>query len=504
MANNLYLFGIGGTGSRVIKSLTMLLATGVKLKDSEDEEINKVIPIIIDPDKSNGDLTRTSQILQNYQKIRKKLDFDKTKDNNFFRTDITALSDLSEAPNKASKTISDHFTFDLKGVTDQKFGDYINESSLDKSNKAFINLLFSEDNLNADMIAGFKGNPNIGSVVLNQLKDSKEFKLFASRYRDGDKIFIISSIFGGTGAAGFPLLVKNIRTAASPLQNPDLLRKATIGAVTVLPYFGVTTDNKSKINKATFVSKAKAALSYYSRNLSGNDSINALYYIGDDLSKDYTNQEGNKKQKNDAHFIELVAALSIIDFVEIDGLKTNDDGKAQEPRYSEYAIGKDEPKLNYSHLGKDTKSIIQKPLTQYLLFQKYLHEQLSDSIERQPWSVRGKIKIDKNFTSDPQSEFFEPLTAFNKFFAEWLGEIAGNERSFKPYKETTSSNLFKLLDEIDEKKYSLMASRGENYGLFDDRLNKYERQVGNSNVEQKFMSLFYLTTQDIISTKFTI
>ena len=58
------------------------------------------------------------------------------------------------------------------------------------------------------MKVGFKGNPNIGSIVLNQFTRSNEYKEFAQSFNDGDAIFIINSIFGGTGASGFPLLLK--------------------------------------------------------------------------------------------------------------------------------------------------------------------------------------------------------------------------------------------------------------------------------------------------------
>ena len=61
----LYVFGIGGTGSRVLKSLTMLLASGVKLQNDFDT----LVPIIIDPDAANGDLNRTADILTKYQNI---------------------------------------------------------------------------------------------------------------------------------------------------------------------------------------------------------------------------------------------------------------------------------------------------------------------------------------------------------------------------------------------------------------------------------------------------
>jgi hypothetical protein len=54
----LFIFGIGGTGSRVIKSLSMLLAAGIR-SDNDFE----IVPIIIDPHKDNEDLKRTVSIL---------------------------------------------------------------------------------------------------------------------------------------------------------------------------------------------------------------------------------------------------------------------------------------------------------------------------------------------------------------------------------------------------------------------------------------------------------
>ena len=61
--SKLYLFGIGGTGSRVIRSLTMLLASGV------DAGVDTIVPVLIDPDLSNGDLTRTVNLLKKYKEI---------------------------------------------------------------------------------------------------------------------------------------------------------------------------------------------------------------------------------------------------------------------------------------------------------------------------------------------------------------------------------------------------------------------------------------------------
>lgn len=65
----LYVFGIGGTGARVLRSFTMMMAAGVNIGADE------IVPVIIDPDASNADLTRTVALMNIYRSIRSSLSF---------------------------------------------------------------------------------------------------------------------------------------------------------------------------------------------------------------------------------------------------------------------------------------------------------------------------------------------------------------------------------------------------------------------------------------------
>ncbi len=128
------------------------------------------------------------------------------------------------------------------------------------------------DLLDIEMDIGFVGNPNIGSVVLNQFKDSEEFKEFASNFNDDDRVFIISSIFGGTGAAGFPTVLKNIRDAMNNnnIDGKGFLQNAKIGAVTVLPYFNIEKESEnSPIQKSDFIGKTKSSIVLLQRQCHG-------------------------------------------------------------------------------------------------------------------------------------------------------------------------------------------------------------------------------------------
>lgn len=483
----LFIFGIGGTGIRVVKSLTMLLATGVDINATE------VVPVMVDPHQSNKDLKRTVNLLENYQAIQNSLQGQ----SGFFKTKITTLQNLVSSRDMLSST----FSFHLKDVQNEQFRDYVDYGRLDKSNKALMSLLFSEKNLETEMDIGFIGNPNIGSVVLNQFKDSEEFLHFASNFQQNDRIFIISSIFGGTGAAGFPTILKNIRNAQPPLPNHEWIRNASVGAITLLPYFGVAPNPKSKIDKATFISKSKAALSYYERSISGIDAVNALYYLGDDTTKDYPNDPGEGGQKNDAHFIELAAALSVIDYMNMDSrFLATANGKATQPVYKEFGLKEDREVLDFTMLGDRTQELLKKPLSQYMLFNLYLYQHLPKYINKQPWTNRRQPKINQSFVSSP---FYQNhLSSFNGHFGQWLHELARNKRAFAPFNTTVGKgNLFEYINNIRSRRHWSPLAK-DNYVLYDEELNKAERSVGSPSAEQKFMNIFYRATERLLGKKY--
>ena len=235
----LFIFAIGGTGSRVLKSMIMLCAAGVRPVDANGKPLQDVelVPIIIDPHKSNADLKRTERLLSAYGTIREKLYGKNANANGFFATKI---SSLKEVVSSTQVPLDDSFIFNLAAVENYKFRDFISYNTMNEPNQALTSLLFADYQLENKMSIGFVGSPNIGSVALNSIKDSNEFKAFANVFADGDRIFFISSIFRGTGAAGFPIIVKNIRQAKNiDAKNKAFLQRAPIGGLTVLPYFSL-------------------------------------------------------------------------------------------------------------------------------------------------------------------------------------------------------------------------------------------------------------------------
>lgn len=461
----IYVFGIGGTGSRVMRSLTMLLAAGVDMNGYD------IVPIIIDPDSSNSDLTRCVQLLNRYEDLHKSLNFSEGNENRFFKTKI-----LRTMPS---------FKLLIKDTDDKSFRQFISYANMSKENQAMAQMLFSEANLESDMNVGFKGNPNIGSVVLNQIETSENFEEFANTFADGDKIFIISSIFGGTGASGFPLLLKTLRHNKS-IPNHAIINSAEIGALTMLPYFKVRQDADSSIDSATFISKAKSALKYYESNITKNQELNAFYFLGDNDTNTYDNHEGGTDQKNAAHLLELMAATAIVDFAghQHEGECTN----------KELSINYDSGSVTMNCFFSDIARMLRRPLTQFILMANCFDEKM-DFISSNKLAANSRLF--KDTSSFYKSQFVIQLHKFLKAFKEWLGEMHDNHLPLSLFKLNTGSKPFDLVTDV---KASRIMDINSDYDLFFSKMNGVK--ITSTSENDKLLEMFYLATRKLVELKY--
>ena len=197
-----FVFCIGGTGLRVMKSVVMMAAAGMKTNGYD------IVPVIIDPHVDLEENTILTTTIGDYIKVYKNATSDRAQQLSapagFFNTKITRLEDLDNQQNSVSASMAEKKTF----------GQYLNVGKLANNdvNKFLIQTLYSQENLSNSLSVGFKGNPNVGTVVLNEMISGADwYDAFRRHCEKGDRIFIISSIFGGTGASGYPLLEKKIR-----------------------------------------------------------------------------------------------------------------------------------------------------------------------------------------------------------------------------------------------------------------------------------------------------
>lgn len=464
--SRLFLFAIGGTGSRVLRSLTMMLAAGVKM------DVDEIVPVIIDPDASNADLTRTITLLQNYRAISSSLTFPDGSRSRFFRTGI-----VEALPS---------FTLRVRDTDDRSFGRFIDYASMSRADKAMARMLFSDRNLAASMEVGFKGNPNIGSVVLNQIATSADFATLMSRLETGDKIFIISSIFGGTGASGFPLLLKTLR-GGDNFPNFAIANAAPIGALTVLPYFTVFRDEHSEIDSATFISKTRSALAYYENNISRNKAINALYFLGDEMSRVYENHEGGTAQRNDAHLIEFLGATAIIDFVNtVDGSMNIS---------KELGLRDIENDVTFDAFYDGMRRDLYSPMTQLSLMLNAMLDNF-DYFASDTFDANSAKK--GNFTPLYSSRFMSALKDVARQYRGWLYELRGNRRGLDLFDPEPGMSPFHLVNGVAPRKVMSLAS---DYPLIASRLNSAFGKTVSRDTVSRWLEMWWNATERLVAEK---
>ena len=307
--NNLYVFAIGGSGERVMKSLVMALAAGMPMG------AKKVIPVFVDNDVKSNALTTCLDLIKYYR-----ADPEHDSPNNGeagLHYLCKKANQNGKVPSFAHVEIGEPVILNVAGAQigtlDAIIGSLNKNDAIERCIDEEKKLLFTDDDLAMPLTVGFVGNPNVGSVVLNSLSlHSDGFTTILGNAGPNDGVFVIGSLFGGTGAAGFPLIINKIDEA--PI-NPLL------GGVAVLPYFNIQQGNqitglidtsRYDVNSDTFSAKTRAALMYYDEYMR---NMHYMYYVGDNGNRtQYQHYVGGAKQRNPYNLIELMAAMTIVNF----------------------------------------------------------------------------------------------------------------------------------------------------------------------------------------------
>lgn len=451
-----YIFAIGGTGARVLRSLTMLLAAGCDGTSNTDE----IVPIIIDYDTTNADTERTQKVLEQYEALHKAIyDTGDTYKEHFFCSPVTKIKEkVTFDPFGSGLVFDPRSRFEIfldQTETNISFGDFLRLDSMSIANntlptRRLLEALYDNSpegnpraELNLNLNKGFKGCPNIGCIVTRRLEQSPEFQNFKTNFNvSTDRVLIIGSVFGGTGASGIPMLLDLIR------ENPAW-GSVPVGVLAILPYFKLSEDKNSAISSSTFKAKAKAAMTAYDLNGSVNSQATAIYYVGDnDMTQPFANHEGGKEQENKALFTELVAAMYAIDFMKKDDTVWATKGPKAIP--FEFGMTDDAPisnpvaetpevdetteatsiQLNHFFV-EETKKPYLDPLARFVTFAKFCKEYLSAGKEHRndTWLIGSHLK--------EESVFKSALDHFADELFTWLEEMAGPQRPLMLFSPTS-------------------------------------------------------------------
>ncbi len=280
----------------------------------------------VDVDGSNGNLTQTREVAGLYGRLQAGM-VGAGSPAAVFKTRVALTNpDYWNPLERPGQTLSNFFGIDALRADPQLL-----------STAHLLDVLYSRREHGTDLDKGFRGRPSIGAAVFGARVELAEGagtpwvdigqQISASAGLGADiRLFLFGSIFGGTGAAGFPTFAQLIRTYFQSRTNPV---HAACGGALLLPYFSFN-PNPAKLEKdelyadpGAFLSNSRAALSYYARGISA-IGYDRLYLLGMDTARTQDNFElGGREQKNGAHVVELLAALGALDFFNSDTLPAN-------------------------------------------------------------------------------------------------------------------------------------------------------------------------------------
>ncbi len=302
--SNYYAIGIGGTGAKCIEALVHLAAAGALPP-------GQLYTIFVDPDTANGSLGRAQDILKLYTTCKgPNMQLGET---DLFRNELKCASEVWSP---------------LSGGGTQQLGDVFGYDLLDSRTRSLFEVLYSKKERETDLQMGFRGRPAIGAAVMAKTltfgsggiwQSFRDLLTRDGNTGDGAKIFLFGSIFGGTGAAGFPTIARLID---KELSNISIQRSnVELSGALVLPYFSFISNNNDdelKANAEQFLTTTQVALKdYYEK---GNTGVyDSVYLVGAESLSPLENYSlGSRDQKNEPHFIELYAALAAVDFFQDD------------------------------------------------------------------------------------------------------------------------------------------------------------------------------------------
>lgn len=299
----IYAIGVGGSGAKCLESAIFLHALGI-FGDA------RLGILLVDADKANGNSERTRINLANTLECYKFLKPNSAQESSFISGELADYGIW----NPLGKEI---FSSNLSKI--------FNRQGLGTTSPALAKLfdaLYSDDEQDANLAVGFRGRPPIGSAVMGRVEletlqndpNNNWQRLFNHIQTDrsnGDEVSIhlFGSVFGGTGASGVPTLARLI---SKQLRDNNLRDNVHLNASILLPYFGFERpDDQEKVFAETrfFAFNTQAALQYLTEHSDG--VFDTVYLIGNQEKKAYKSRTGGTEQQNDAHFVELYAALAI-------------------------------------------------------------------------------------------------------------------------------------------------------------------------------------------------
>lgn len=309
MSTNI-LIGVGGTGAKVVEAALHVTAAGLGP--------SRLLVGFVDQDQANGNVARAKQLLISLRDARAA--WRTTGARHRLGVDSGLLSATIEALAPDAEVWIPHTD---QGIT---LSGIFERDRMSVEDKHLLGILFAEGDLEQDMPLGegYRGRPHLGSAAMAAAVDNDEFwrqlivRVKQAGGGDEVRLLLTGSVFGGTGAAGFPTLARLIRRK---LEAAGITRNIRLGGALMLPYFGFQAPDDEKGSAGNvarteqLLMQSREALRYYHNLFAQEKVFDELYFVGWEPYFQFKyHSPGSNEQANPALLPELIAALGVCRF----------------------------------------------------------------------------------------------------------------------------------------------------------------------------------------------
>lgn len=424
MARQFFVLGIGGTGMRCIESLIHLCAMGM----FDDTDIHL---LALDTDKNNGNFGRLKELKEAYLNAKGlKAENRVAHKDTFFSANIKYYE---FSPNYETKsTFKDVFNYGDTQYNHREKTD-LADLVLDRNVEEF------------NLLHGYRAQTHLGSMMMYQsiVEASKSrlpngLKQFVSALitettSGNAKVFILGSVFGGTGASSIPIIPQALARAAQIISNggADILQNAYFGATLLTAYFNFTLPTAGEINHQKIIAtsdkfalNSQVAMMFYDDDATVRSIYQRFYMMGTEginwnpmqTSTSTKTITGGSDQKNDSHYIELLAASAALDFLNTDDSILKQDKVNYKTEYLYRAVG-DNDKFDFQDfVGKNRQIEFAKKLGCLVAFALFNNGE-DDFVEK---TRSGEDKEIVGFEEIDPSQVEYLKKYFRYFFARML------------------------------------------------------------------------------------
>lgn len=336
MQDKYFIIGVGGTGMRCIEAFTHLCAIG--MFDNKEIDI-----LSIDTDTDNGNKGRSEQLIDRYIRIKGGAEGKPTA-NTFFTAKLNIYKFCPQYS-------GDRSTYELISYTPGESED------TKKDNKTLSDLFFDDDVQKFKLDHGYRAQTHLGSHLMyhciieaaKNVRDGKangqerELADFLDKINlaaENARVFVLGSIFGGTGASSIPIIPEALRAAIKIKDIGSDIKNAKFGCSLLSEYFEFTSPIGADIKEQKIIAdwknfslNSQAALMFYQADATVKATYKLMYHIGWPKRANFSQGDTSKKtitgggeQENPCHISELFCAAAAYDFFNrVDGLDDQHD-----------------------------------------------------------------------------------------------------------------------------------------------------------------------------------